>query len=448
MKHHSPPASGESRRAFIQRASTAAAAVATVSALKQPVYGQSQAPSANVTGANNKIVVGLIGIGRGIGQAHMKSIKEKGGDNNTAIGAVCELWSRRLDHARDFCGLKSADAYGDHRKMLERKDIDAVVIATHDPWHAPCSIDAMEAGKHVYCEKPMTRYLDEAFRVYDTVKKTKKIFQVGSQGCSDVKYHKAAELIRAGKIGQLVWGQGSYCRNNPAGEWNYPIEIQNAAELDWQRWLGQTPKRDFNADHYHRWRKYLPYCAGLLGDLFPHRLHPLLLMTGNPEFPRRVVCTGTRKISTDRDVTDNTMMIAEFPSGYSIFVVSSTVNGQGIEDVVRGNKAVLKTTVGANKVELLPERPYADEIDPQVFDKLLPGENIGVHEKNWFDSIRANKEPNAGIELAIRVQTVIAMAEISERLGIAAFFDEKTRKVTDINGKEYKITYGTHDKVT
>jgi predicted dehydrogenase len=437
---------GDNRRSFLKKASTAAAAVAAVNPFKTPVYGQNQAPApGRVIGANDRIVVGLIGIGRGIGQTHMKHIHSRAGENNTVIGAVCDVWTQRRDSAAQHCGLASKDAYTQHEKLLERKDIDAVVVATHDVWHAPISIDAMNAGKHAYCEKPMTRYLDEAWKVYDTVKKTGKIFQVGSQGCSDAKYHKAAELVKAGKIGQLVWGQGAYSRNNPKGEWNYPIEIQNESEIDWKRWLGQAKKTAFNPDHYHRWRKYLPYCAGLLGDLFPHRLHPLLLMTGNPEFPRRVVCTGTKKISTDRDVTDTTHMLAEFPSGYTIFVVSTTVNGFGLDDIVRGHKAILRTTVGANSIELVPERPYADEIDPQKFDNLQPGERVEVHEKNWFDCIRSGKQPNANIDLAIKVQTAISMAEISERMGVTTFFDEKTRKVTDAQGKPLKLTYGSTD---
>ncbi len=439
---------GESRRAFIQKTSTVAAAATAANVFKTPVYGQNQAPSTGkVIGANDRINVGLIGIGHGIGKAHMKSIKEHGAENNVSIGAVCELWSQRRESARTFCGLEGKDAYDDHRKLLERKDIDAVVIATHDVWHAPISIDSLNAGKHVYCEKPMTRYIDEAWAVHDTVKKTGKVFQVGSQGCSAQTYHKAAELIKAGKIGELVWGQGTYCRNNPKGEWNYDIEIQKANEIDWKRWLGQSGDREFNPDHYHRWRKYLPYCAGLLGDLFPHRLHPLLLMTGNPEFPTRVVCTGTKKISTDRDVNDTTHMLAEFPSGYTLFIVSTTVNGQGLDDVIRGNKAVLKTTVGANKVELTPERPYSDEIDAQTFDKLTPGEAISEHEKNWFSCIRSNKLPNANIDLGIRVQTIISMAEVAERYGIAAYWDAKNRRITDSSGKEYRINYATPAKL-
>jgi hypothetical protein len=116
----------------------------------------------------------------------------------------------------------------------------------------------------------------------------------------------------------------------------------------------------------------------------------------------------------------------------------------GVEDVVRGNKATIKTTVGANRVELLPERPYSEEIDPAtIVVDAKKGESVENHEKNWFDSIRTNGTPNANIDLAIRVQTTIAMAEISERYGIAAFWDDKKRRVTDSSGKEYRIGYET-----
>ena len=166
----------------------------------------------------------MVGIGFGIGQNHLVGIHEKANENNTVVAAASDVFNKRRDLAKEKAELKDADVHDDYRKMLDRKDIDAVLIATHDPWHAQITIDAMEAGKHVYCEKPMTRYLDEAFKVYDAVKKTGKVFQVGSQGCSAAGWHKCAELIKSGKLGTLVWGQGYYCRNSIDGEWNYPID--------------------------------------------------------------------------------------------------------------------------------------------------------------------------------------------------------------------------------
>ena len=447
-------AGGESRRDFIKKTATVTAAVAATGVVKTPVYGQSQAPSpGRAIGANDRIVVAVVGVGFGIGKNHLGGIHAEANANNVVVGAACDLFNVRRDWAQEKAGLKSADVFTDYRKLLERKDIDAVVVATHDPWHASCSIDAMNAGKNVYCEKPMTRYLDEAFAIHDTVKKTGKIFQVGSQGCSAVGWHKAAELIKSGQIGTLVWSQGYYCRNAPKGEWNYPIEKESTPEnIDWTTWLGPVSARPFSADAFHRWRKYYPYCGGLLGDLVPHRLHPLMLATGNPQFPTRVVSIGTRNVHTDRltpgtperDVPEHVQLTAEFPTGEIITISSSTVNAQSPGFVIYGHKGTMELGNLGERLKVTPEREFSEEIDPINISGLQPAEDIRVHEKNWFDCIRNGKQPNAGIDLAIRVQTVISLAEMSERLKTACMFDEKTRKVTDGTGKEIKpITYGS-----
>ncbi len=452
MKNETKPiAGGQTRREFLRKSATAAAVVATANVLKPTVYGQ--APSAGrVIGANDRIVVGHIGVG-GQGMAHVRDIKGHAAENNVAQAAVCDVWAKRVESAKAFIG-GDCQGFDDHRKLLERKDIDAVVVATVDHWHTPCSVDAMQAGKHVYVEKPMTRYLGEAFQIYDTVKRTGKIFQVGSQWCSDLKWHKAAELIRAGKIGPMVMVQGSYMRNEPQGEWNYPIDPDLKAEnTNWDRWLGPVKKRvSFNPDHYFRWRKYYPYCAGLLGDLVPHKLHPYMLATGDPEFPIRVACVGNKKVGTDlksagpkktayvRDVPEIVQLIAEFPSGMVMHITSSTVNEIGTQELIRGHKGNLY--MGSNRVELKPEKAFADEVEPFTSD-AFGSENLATHEKNWFDSIRANKQPNCGIELAVRVQTVISLAEMSERLNLMCLFDEKTRKITTGDGREVKaLSYG------
>jgi len=200
----------------------------------------------------------------------------------------------------------------------------------------------------------------------------------------------------------------------------------------------------------------------LLGDLVPHRLHPLMVATGNPEFPRRVVSIGTKNVHTDkntpgtpeRDVPEHVQLLAEFPSGLLLTVTCSTVNARSPNFVIYGHKATLEIGDQGNVLQMIPEREFATEfeglseserkelgIEPV---KGLQHEDIRVHEKNWFDSIRANKQPNAGIDLAVRVQTVISLAEMAQRLNMTCLFDEKSRKVTDGNGKEVKpITYGS-----
>jgi predicted dehydrogenase len=442
------------RREFIKKAGTAAAVVATANLFKTPVYGQNQAPSSGrVIGANDRIAVAVVGVGFGIGKNHLEGIHANASANNVVVAGACDLYSVRRDWAKDKAELKDSEVYKDYQKVLENKDIDAVVIATHDPWHAQIAIDAMEAGKHVYCEKPMTRYLEEAFKVEAAVKRTGRTFQLGSQGCTAEGWHKSAELIKAGQIGTLVWAQGYYCRNSKGGEWNYSLDdTSTAANIDWETWQGKVHNRTpFNREAFHRWRKYYPYCAGLLGDLVPHRLLPLMLATGNPEFPARVVSLGTGNVHPDketpdaaeREVPEHVQLIAEFPSGYMITITCSTVNAKSPGFVLYGHKATLSVGSAGESIELAPEKEYAEEIDPLP----LPGlrhEEIRDHEKNWFDCIRSGQTPNANIDLAVRAQTVISLSEMSQRLNMMCLFDEKTRKITGADGKEVKaITYGT-----
>ncbi len=246
--------------------------------------------------------------------------------------------------------------------------------------------------------------------------------------------------------------QGSYMRNNPKGEWNYGIaDWASAGDIDWQQWLGPVANKvPFNADHYFRWRKYYPYCSGLLGDLIPHKLHPYMLATGNPEFPTRVASVGNKSFKTDRntpgtperDVDEIVQIIAEFPSGMVMHVTSSTVNETGTQELIRGHHANLQ--MGGNRVELRPERPFTEEVDPEVSEQF-PGESVAAHHVDFFDAIRTGRQPNAGIDLAIRVQTVISLAEMSDRLNAMCLFDEKTRKVTTLDGREVPaLTYGSN----
>src|SRR4030095_6450997 len=248
MKTVSNKAPRESRRSFLRRTAAATAAVATVGALKTPVYGQEQAPAVGrIISPNDRIVVGYMAP-RSQGMTHVRTQKANATDNNIAQAAVADVYEKRLGDAKTFLGLKDADAVSDYRRLLERKDIDAIIVATVDNWHAQVAIDAMQAGKHVYGEKPLARYLEEGFRIHDMVKRTGKVFQVGSQYCSDPKYHKAAEWIRDGKLGPLVWAQGSYCRNNPKNsEWTYPIDQSaSPANLDWDRWQGRARKVEWD----------------------------------------------------------------------------------------------------------------------------------------------------------------------------------------------------------
>jgi predicted dehydrogenase len=444
---------GATRREFIKKSTLAAAAAASVTLFKTPVYGQDQAPSANVAGANNRLRVAYIGTGNQ-GQFHVQNQKDHAAANNIEQVAVCDLSKTRQQQAKDIIGGNNVKLFDNYEDLLAMKDIDAITIATCDHWHCKITLAALDAGKHVYVEKPMTRYLPEAFEVYDKVKATGKTLQVGSQGCSAAAWHKAAELIKGDQIGKVVWAQGYYCRNSKNGEWNLPVPAWvNPQDLSWDKWqLPVHDKQSFNAEAYIRWRKYYPYCSGLLGDLAPHRLLPLMVAAGNPEFPTRVVSLGTKNIHADltppgnpeRDVPEQVEILAEFPSGMTIVIVVSTVNARSPGFTIYGHKASLEIGSSGERIQLIPEKDWSDDIDLANFDGLTPTESVPEHEKNWFDCIRSGKEPNANIDLAIRAQVVISLAEMSNRLNMMCRWDEKERKVKTMDGKEISpITYGT-----
>jgi hypothetical protein len=177
-----------------------------------------------------------------------------------------------------------------------------------------------------------------------------------------------------------------------------------------------------------------------------------MLATGNPEFPVRVVCIGTKNVHTDkntpdtpeRDGPEHMELVAEFPSGLTLTVVASTVNAKSPGFVLYGHRATLEIGTSGERLQLVPEKEFADEIDPETLDGLTPTEDMVVHEKNWLDCIRTHKQPNANIDLATRVQTVISLAEMSDRLKMACLFDEKNRTITADNGRIVApITYGT-----
>jgi predicted dehydrogenase len=448
MNRKKTPTDSASRREFVKKGALGAAAMLagytpTMAKAPQRKTIVHKTTPATVLGANDRLNIGFIGVGGQGYNAHIGTIDNHGAEFNAAGVAVCDVFNKRRDRAVERLGLTDADAYDDYRALLERDDVDAVFIGAVDHWHSAIATDAMDAGKHVYCEKPMTRYLHEAFDIYDKTMETGKIFQIGSQYCTEGKWHRAAEMIQAGMIGPLVLGQDSYCRNNPDGEWNYSIDENSSPEnIDWASWLGPVSDRPFSADEYHRWRKYYPYCAGILGDLLAHRIHPLMIATGAPEFPVRVASLGTRKITPDRDVRDNTQVLAEFASGLTLLVIGSTVNEQGLGQVIRGHEGTLYFS--GNSIELRPERPFADLVDQQMEENVEPGVSVPAHVENWLTSIRENTQPNGNIDLSIKAQTIICMAEMSDRLGEMLYFDEETRKMTTGSGREVEpITYGT-----
>ena len=218
--------------------------------------------------ANDRINVALIGVGvRGSSLMRLVlDMAQRRGD--VKIVAVCDVYEKRKKLAQET--TKADFATLDYREVLKRSEVDAVIVATPDHWHAPIALAAIDAGKDVYLEKPMTHTIEEAKNIADAVRESGRVLQVGSQTTSSDQWWKARKAIQDGMIGKLISSQGSYHRNSLAGEWNATPDRGNrnwvidpdagpggkgVNYIDWKMWLGSAPERDFDPQRYFRFRK-------------------------------------------------------------------------------------------------------------------------------------------------------------------------------------------------
>ena len=302
---------GSSRRNFIKKLalSSAAAAVGTnlYAAENKNIYFEKlkRLPP----GPNDKINIALIGAG-GMGvQDVLTALKVP----NTKIVAVCDLYDGRIKDAKTKWGAELFTTRH-YKEILNRKDVDAIIIATPDHWHQQISIDAMRAGKHVYCEKPMVHAITEGPAVIKAQTETGKIFQVGSQGVSSLGNEKAKQLLKDGAIGQLNYAEGFWARHSPTGAWQYPIPADASAEnVDWETYISNTNKRPFDATRFFRWRNYKDYGTGMSGDLFVHLFSSLHFIT-NSYGPDKVYAAGGLRYWKDgREVPDVLLGTFDYP---------------------------------------------------------------------------------------------------------------------------------------
>jgi len=308
MSNHS----NEARRSFLKKLMLASGAVATGNYLSasetevRKIIGLSRNSS---FGANDNVNVALIGAGS------MGS-----GDLNTALQvpgvkmvAACDLYTGRLETAKKKWGNEIFTTKS-YKELLNRKDIDAVIIATPDHWHQQISIDAMNAGKHVYCEKPMVHSVDEGPAVIAAQKKTGKVFQVGSQGVSSLGNEKAKELLKAGAIGELNYAEGFWARRDPLSVWQYPVPADASEQtVDWKAYIDNTTKRPFDKLRFFRWRNYNDYGTGMAGDLYVHLFSSLHFITDSLG-PDRIYSTGGLRFWDDgRECPDMQLGAFDYP---------------------------------------------------------------------------------------------------------------------------------------
>ena len=245
-----------------------------------------------------------------MGQADARSSTATG---LTKIVAACDCYDGRLTHMQEIYGSQIFTTRH-YQEILDRKDIDAVIIGTPDHWHSKISIAAMNAGKDVYCEKPMVQHIDDGTPVVEAQRATNRIMQVGSQRVSSVVYKKAKELFQAGAIGKLNMVEAWWDRNSATGAWEYAVPPDaNTDTCDWDTFQGRAPKTDWDANRFFRWRCYRDYGTGVAGDLFVHLFSGLHFITGAIG-PTRVFATGGIRFWNDgRDVPDLLIGLYDYP---------------------------------------------------------------------------------------------------------------------------------------
>lgn len=258
---------------------------------------------------NDQIQLGLIGSGiQGIYDTRAAL-----GVNGVKLVAVCDLYKGRLDRAKELWG-EQIYTTRDYRELLARKDIDAVIVATPDHWHKKITIDALNAGKAVYCEKPMVQKFEEGHEIIKAQQKTGMVCQVGSQGMSSLGNEKARQLYNDGAIGEIVMLDMFNDRYSSDGAWQYPIPPDaNTETVDFDTFLGNASKVPFELKRFFRWRNYQDYGTGVAGDLFVHAFSTLNYIL-NSNGPVKALATGGLRYWRDgRDVPDVSLSLYDYP---------------------------------------------------------------------------------------------------------------------------------------
>jgi len=438
---------GPTRRDFIK---TTATSVGAIAALAQPVANaQLVAKAAETPNANSKLRIGFIGPGgRGFG-AHVKQLCKLQVDGQPIeLVAVCDVYNENRDQAAAYIQKETGNAptkHEDYLEMFAKANLDAVCIATPDHWHAKQTIDALNAGLHVYCEKPMTKTVEEAVMVMQTWQKSGKVMQVGVQSTSLPVWPQVNQLLSEGKLGKVLMYQTEFFRNSAQGQWRYyKLEPQmTPRNINWKKWLGVeeglAAYEDFDRAKYRQWRRFWPYGSGMFTDLFVHRTTSMLKATGL-RFPGRVVGAGGIYLEYDgRDVPDVETVVADFNEGVQGMVTATMACEETpIQQLIRGHYGSFVFGNGEefDGFDFIPERSQITRDSKLVKERIAVGQVANTtydHFKNWVTAMVAgdpslvNNDPLLG---AAAITTVLLGAR-SYREGKVFFFDTDSLTVKE-----------------
>jgi len=341
--------------------------------------------------ANDKIRVGVIGFGI-MGNNDLNTALKVPG---VELAGVCDLYKGRLERAAELYG-KELFITQDYRELLNKSDIDAVIIATSDNWHARIAKEALEKGKAVYCEKPMVHRINEGLPVIAAAQKNKKAFQVGSQRVSSLVYAKAHELYKSGEIGKLNMVNATYDRQSALGAWEYTMPPDASPQtVDWNRYIAGTRKIPYDAKKFFWWRNYRDFGTGVAGDLFVHLLSGTHVITGS-KGPTTIFSSGQLSYWKDeRDVPDVMTGIMQYAEtkehpAFQLTLQVNFISGTGGSESIRfvGEEGVMDIRGNSLKLthSIMPKAPGIGGWDAlETYPKAMQEQLKTQYDQKWTE---------------------------------------------------------------
>jgi predicted dehydrogenase len=417
-----------------------------------------QEEPAKPVAANDHLQFALIGAGIQ-GMNDTKAAVQVPG---VKLVAVADCYNGRLERSKELWG-DDVFTTRDYHEILARKDIDAVIVATPDHWHKQASVDAIKAGKDVYCEKPMIHAYPEGPEMIETARATNRIIQIGSQRVSSVLYAKAKERLAAGAIGKLNMVTAHWDRNSSLGAWNYTIPPDASPETcDWLRFLGNAPKIPFSAEQFFQWRKWKAYGSGVAGDLFVHLFSGTHFVTG-AHGPTQGMATGALRYWNDgRDSLDVMMGLFDYNEGFNLSLrVNFVDGGEESESLVftgdEGTMEIGWTWVQVNRVPRQKEPGLTIETFPKATQAKIEADYrqkyprkhpegqppVGAekfvapagysdqydHFKNFFASVRSRKPVVEDAVFGYRAAGAALLSNLSIQRGEVVKWDPEAMKL-------------------
>ncbi len=404
-----------SRRKFLKESAVASAAL---------LGGLTPRASSGALGANDRIRVGLLGAGER-GQDVMSFVQQV---PLTEIVAVCDVYAPRREQALKQAG-PGAKAHLDYREVLDRKDVDAVLIASPDHWHKAMLVDALRAGKDAYCEKPIMHSIEEGVEMVRAVEETKRVVQTGTQQRSWPHYILGKQIIDSGKLGKITFVHTYWYQNYQDYSVANGLPEINTAQLDWKKFLGDAPDQPFSPEKFVLWRFYWDFGGGILTDLLTHWIDVIQWYMGQSA-PKTATTTGELYLMRWQ-CPDTITAVYEFPGDFTVTftgALNNSIEDGGIE--FRGTQATLK--IDRERLAVYPEgvkpAPNSNAPEPEIF---VRAEHDGTLDnvKNFLDCVRSRKMPNASIQAGFEAARTSWIGNIALKRGMKTVWDATRGKV-------------------